>query len=521
MSAYMNTICNNNKIQDIAQNKIKSIKGIKHLKLLRKIDLGANRIRIMDEDELSGLENLEELWLGKNKIEKIVGLSKLTKLRRLDVQSNRLTSIENLEAQVDTLEELYLAHNGIDVEGAKRPSGLALPFSKLNTVDLTSNRLADVTPFAHLTSLTDLWISGNDIKTFEDVEPLRSLAELDTVYLEYNPVASEFEYRKKLAEMVPSLTQIDADLIGGLAQHGYGGGGTGDNLVERMRQMQNTAISKALPPAEVEEEKPVVAATTEDAAEINGQKETMGETVKQSATPETEVLTADDTDIKTENALLPRVDFEKTETVGTTRWMRLETLSYHVPPAEGDDDATNTLRKWDRAVRTTKQSENSIDAVVILAILKNDVDDPTKDEIVCVKQFRPPVDAHTIELPAGLIDRNEDVADAARREFEEETGYVGEVIDVLPASYLSPGLTNESASLVRMEVDMTLERNRLIHGGQMKNSGLAGCEEDRGLEKLLLPRVGLLEALDDLRRRKDVKVCAALYSLALGMSLGE
>jgi len=274
--------------------------------------------------------------------------------------------------------------------------------------------------------------------------------------------------------------------------------------------MQNTAIQKALPPAEVEE-KP--AASTDD-AKINEQKEA-AETAKQSATLETEALKADAR--KTENAL-PRVDFDKTETVCTTRWIRLDTLSYHVPLAKGD---VATLRKWDRAVRTTKQSENSIDAVVILAILKNDVDDPTKDEIVCVKQFRPPVDAHTIELPAGLIDRNEDVADAARREFEEETGYVGEVIDVLPASYLSPGLTNESASLVRMEVDMTLERNRLIHGGQMKNSGLAGCEEDCGLEKLLLPRVGLLEALDDLQRREGVKVFAALHSLALGMSLGE
>mmetsp|Transcript_14615 Transcript_14615/g.26425 ORF Transcript_14615/g.26425 Transcript_14615/m.26425 type:complete len:231 (-) Transcript_14615:62-754(-) len=220
---------------------------------------------------------------------------------------------------------------------------------------------------------------------------------------------------------------------------------------------------------------------------------------------------------------LPRVDFDKTETIGTTRWMRLETLSYHVPPEEDDDNKSNnnTLRKWDRAVRTTKKSENSIDAVIILAILKNDVNDPTKDEIVCVKQFRPPVDAHTIELPAGLIDRDEDVADAAKREFEEETGYVGKVIDVLPASYLSPGLTNESASLVRMEVDMTLERNRLIHSGEMKNSGLAGDEEDRGLEKLLLPRVGLLEALDDLQRREGVKVFAALHSLALGMSVGE
>ena len=50
---------------------------------------------------------------------------------------------------------------------------------------------------------------------------------------------------------------------------------------------------------------------------------------------------------------LPRVDFTKTETVGTTRWMRLETLSYHVEPDKDNDDG---LRKWDRAVRTTKQS---------------------------------------------------------------------------------------------------------------------------------------------------------------------
>jgi protein phosphatase 1 regulatory subunit 7 len=53
------------------------MKGLKHLTHLKKIDLGANRIRVMDEEELSGLVNLEELWLGKNKIEEIQGLEKV------------------------------------------------------------------------------------------------------------------------------------------------------------------------------------------------------------------------------------------------------------------------------------------------------------------------------------------------------------------------------------------------------------------------------------------------------------
>ena len=217
----------------------------------------------------------------------------------------------------------------------------------------------------------------------------------------------------------------------------------------------------------------------------------------------------------------PYVDFTKTKTVGSTRWMRLETLSYHVPSDDGSSGGGNALRKWDRAVRTTKESETSIDAVVILAILKNDPSDPSKDEIVCVRQFRPPVNGYTIELPAGLIDGNEDPSTAARREFQEETGYIGKVIKVLPASYLSPGLTNENASLVRIEVDMTLQHNIQIHTNQKVNDGLEGCEKDRGLEKILLPRVGLLDALHTLQDKDGVKIFAALYSLALGMEVGS
>lgn len=170
--------------------------------------------------------------------------TQLTKLRRLDVQSNRLTKIENLTSQVDTLEELYLAHNGIDVDGAKCETGLALPFTALNTIDLSRNRLADTTPFAHLTSLTELWISGNEIKSFQDVEPLSNLTSLEGIYLEYNPVANEFEYRKKLAELIPSLNQIDANMIGGLTAHGYATV-AGGSLEETMRRLQDTVIQMA------------------------------------------------------------------------------------------------------------------------------------------------------------------------------------------------------------------------------------------------------------------------------------
>ena len=59
-------------------------------------------------------------------------------------------------------------------------------------------------------------------------------------------MASDFEYRKKLVEIVPNLTQIDATMVGWIGQHGYlTGGGSGDNLLERMRQMQDQVIQKA------------------------------------------------------------------------------------------------------------------------------------------------------------------------------------------------------------------------------------------------------------------------------------
>ena len=224
------------------------MEGLKGLSQLRKIDLGANRIRVMDPEELAGLINLEELWLGKNKIEVIQGLDKLTKLRRLDVQSNRLTIVENLTAQCDTLEELYLAHNAITTEGAAAPTGLALDFPKLTVLDLGRNRLTSTQPFAHLHSLEELWLSGNKIAHMSDVLPLAAL-QLETIYLEYNPLQDDPLYRQRVAETIPALQQIDATLIGGRLF--VAAGGAGDNTAltatdeERMRQLQDMVLERA------------------------------------------------------------------------------------------------------------------------------------------------------------------------------------------------------------------------------------------------------------------------------------
>ena len=175
----------------------------------------------------------------------------MTKLRRLDIQSNRLTEIENLTSQSDTLEELYLAHNGLTTEGIGLESGLALPFPRLNVLDLSRNRIIGTAPLAHLTSLEELWLSGNKIATFDDIQPLSALGQhnLDTVYLEYNPLADEFEYRKRVAEIMPSLKQIDANMIGGLAAHGIQpvmrSSGTAQTVEEEMRRLQDAAIARA------------------------------------------------------------------------------------------------------------------------------------------------------------------------------------------------------------------------------------------------------------------------------------
>ncbi len=98
------------------------------------------------------------------------------------------------------------------------------------------------------------------------------------------------------------------------------------------------------------------------------------------------------------------------------------------------------IEHWDFVRRP-----NSDAAVGILAVTPD-------DEIVLVEQFRIPMQARVIELPAGLVGDEEEfagesLADTARRELLEETGYRAGSVDPLIASPTSSGMTSESTHL--------------------------------------------------------------------------
>jgi ADP-ribose pyrophosphatase len=60
-----------------------------------------------------------------------------------------------------------------------------------------------------------------------------------------------------------------------------------------------------------------------------------------------------------------------------------------------------------------------------------------RNDLVVVRQFRPAVEAHTLELPSGTVDSGEAPEVAARRELLEETGYVADELEALSAPLFS------------------------------------------------------------------------------------
>ena len=158
--------------------------------------LGANQIKVIEN--LDALSNLIMLSLPANAIVKMgvrfCGYSFVTK-----------NGFQNLE-ELTNLKEVYLSQNGIkDIRGLD-----GCP--QLEVLDLNYNRIERVSNVAHLQCLTDFWARHNQLADFAAaIDELAKLPKLSLVYLEFNPIAKQPDYRDRVIAALPTLKRLDAD----------------------------------------------------------------------------------------------------------------------------------------------------------------------------------------------------------------------------------------------------------------------------------------------------------------------
>lgn len=96
----------------------------------------------------------------------------------------------------------------------------------------------------------------------------------------------------------------------------------------------------------------------------------------------------------------------------------------------------------------------------------------TKADMVLVKQYRPAVEQHTLELPSGHVETNQTPEEAARCELAEETGFASPGLELVGSLFSDTG-RNEN----RMWCYLADSVQPLP----------AGCVREEGLEVIHVP----------------------------------
>lgn len=186
------------------------------------------------------------------------------------------------------------------------------------------------------------------------------------------------------------------------------------------------------------------------------------------------------------------------KTLSETKYLSLYSADYI--------NKNGNTKNWTIASRKSKKDlenkffngdEDKIDAVVIIA---KHVDE---DKLVVIKQYRVPINDYVIELPAGLIDGNEDMKDAVKRELKEETGL--DLIDIDTEEtkekvYISVGMTDESIALVKCTCK-----------GIVSNEHL---EEDEDIEVIMVNKEEAKELIKS-NENIDVKALLAIQNFII------
>ena len=116
-------------------------------------------------------------------------------------------------------------------------------------------------------------------------------------------------------------------------------------------------------------------------------------------------------------------------------------------------DLKGKIRFWffasrKKDVMNASFKDQQIDAVVVVPFTED-------GKIVLSKQFRIAINNYVYEFPAGLIDDNETLLQAAKRELKEETGLIMDGSSYTRSDQLfnSAGITNESCSVIFAKVN--------------------------------------------------------------------
>lgn len=139
-------------------------------------------------------------------------------------------------------------------------------------------------------------------------------------------------------------------------------------------------------------------------------------------------------------------------------------------------------------------------AVAILAVTP-------ENKIIMVEQYRKALERTIVEIPAGKLEKGEEPDACARRELEEETGYVCESLELLTSFFTSPGFADEIVHVY-------------LAKGLTKKEDSAALDED---EFVNLEELTLEEALEYVKKQKiyDAKTIYAVQYLQLQEALNK
>ena len=148
-----------------------------------------------------------------------------------------------------------------------------------------------------------------------------------------------------------------------------------------------------------------------------------------------------------------------------------------------------------RHLNPLEKNHTNPDAVVIVPFHVKE------KKLVLIKEFRVCLGGYQFGFPAGLVDRNETITQAGKRELYEETGLsVTKVLTKSPAVFSSSGMTDESVSLLFVECQ-----------GETTNRFNEASEE---IETIMFSRNQAADLLSEPNIKFDVKSWIILNTFA-------